>query len=100
MIITLIQFKKALLSFVKTSKNSVFAVHYNNAIKLLTHLRLNFSHLNEDKFRHNFQDTINPMCICGSEPETTAHFLLRSCNKKKIKTPQKCIQFRSNSTKF
>ena len=42
-----------------------------------SHLRLNFSHLNEDKFRHNFLDTINPMCICGSEPETTAHFLLR-----------------------
>ena len=27
--------------------------------------------------RHTFLDTINPMCSCGSEPETTAHFLLR-----------------------
>ena len=71
-----ILFKKALLSFVKTSENSVFAIHRNNGIKLLPRLRLNFSHLNEQKFRHNFLDTIKPMCSCGSEPETTAHFLL------------------------
>ena len=75
-----ISFKKALLSFVKTSENSVFAIHDNNGIKLLTRLRLNFSHLNEHKFRHNFLDTLNPMCSCGSEPETTAHFLLRCQN--------------------
>ena len=75
-----ISFKKALLSFVKTSENSVFAIHDNNGIKLLTRLRLNFSHLNEHKFRHNFLETLNPMCSCGSEPETTAHFLLRCQN--------------------
>ena len=28
-------------------------------IKLLPHLKLNFSHLNEPKFRHNLKDTIN-----------------------------------------
>ena len=70
-------FKKALLSFVKTCENSVFTIHDNNGIKLLTRFRLNFSHLNENKFRHNFLDILNPMCTCGSEPETTAHFLLR-----------------------
>ena len=47
-----------------------------NSIKLLTRLRLKFSHLNEHKFRHNFLETLNPMCSCGSEPETTGHFLL------------------------
>ena len=73
-------FKKALLSFVKTSENSVIAINDNNGIKLLTRLRLNFSHLNEHKFRHNFLNTLNPMCSCGSEPETTAHFLLRCQN--------------------
>ena len=45
--------------------------------KLLARLRLNFSHLNEHKFRHNFKDTINLMCSCGCEPETTDHYLLR-----------------------
>ena len=71
-----ISFKKALLSFVKTSENSAFAIHDNNGIKLLTRLRRNFSHLNKHKFRQNFLGTLNPMCSCGSEPDTTAHFLL------------------------
>ena len=44
---------------------------------LLTRLRLQFSHLNEHKFRHGFSDTIYPMCACGTEVETTEHFLLR-----------------------
>ena len=38
---------------------------------------INFNHLNEHKFRHNFRDTINPMYSCGFEPETTDHYLLR-----------------------
>ena len=28
------------------------------------------------KFRHNFQDCINPICAGGLEIETTTHFLL------------------------
>ena len=71
---------QSLLSFVKTYENSVFAIHDNNGIKLLTCLKLNFNHLNKQKFRHDFLDTINTMCSCGSEPETTAHFLLRCQN--------------------
>ena len=35
------------------------------------------SHLNEHKFRHNFNDTINPMCNCGAAAETTVRCLLR-----------------------
>ena len=42
--------------------------------KLLLRLRINFSHLKEHKFRHSFADTINPMCACGAEVETTEHF--------------------------
>ena len=40
-------------------------------------LRKKMSRLNEYKFRHKFLDTINPMCSCGSKPETTAELLLR-----------------------
>ena len=36
-------------------------------------LRLNFSHLNEHNFRHNFSDTVDPMRTCCREPETTLH---------------------------
>ena len=46
--------------------------------KLLSRLRINFSHLKEHKFRHSFADTINPMCPCGVEVEATEHFFMLS----------------------
>ena len=46
-------------------------------VKLLTRLRLQFSHLNEHKFRHGFNDTVDPFCAWGNEIETTEHFFLR-----------------------
>ena len=46
-------------------------------MKLLSRLRLQFTHLNQHKFRHGFNDTINLMCPCGTDVETTEHFLLR-----------------------
>ena len=58
-------------------ENSLFSIYDPLGVKLLTRLRLQFSHLNEHKFRHGFEDTINTMCACGSEVETTEHFLLR-----------------------
>ena len=70
-------FRLSILNFVRSKENFVLAFHDINGLKLLTRLRLNFSHLNEHKFRHNFNDTINPMCSCGKEPETTLHYLLR-----------------------
>ena len=69
-------FKSSILNFVWPRENSVLAVHDIDSLKLLFRFRLNFSHLNEHKFRHNFNDTINPMCPCGKEPETTLHYLL------------------------
>ena len=71
------KFKVTILNFIRPKGNSVFDIHDTNGIKLLTRLRLNFSHLNEHKFRHNFNDMVDPMCTCGLEPETTLHYLLR-----------------------
>ena len=45
-------------------------------LKLLTRLRLGFSHLNEHRFRHNFQDRLNPLCSCSLDIENTSHYLL------------------------
>ena len=45
-------------------------------IKLITRLRLGFSHLPEHKFSHNFQDTLNPLCSCSIEAESTSHYLM------------------------
>ena len=65
-------FKLSIVNFVRSREKSVFVVHDINGLKLLTRLRLKFSHLNEHKFRHDFNNTINPMCLCGREPETTS----------------------------
>ena len=54
----------------------MFDVIDHSGLKLLTRLRLRLSHLNEHKFRHNFHDTLNPLCTCSLEPETNIHFLL------------------------
>ena len=69
-------FKKALLKFIRPSAAHVFDVTDYSGLKLLTRLRLNLSNLNEHKFRHNFRDTLNPLCTCSLEPETLTHFLL------------------------
>ena len=69
-------FKKALLKFIRPSPAHVFDVTDYSGLKLLTRLRLNLSHLNDHKFRHNFRDTLNPLCTCSLEPETLIHFLL------------------------
>ena len=75
------KFKKALIKIIRTKENSVFGVSDIYGIKLLTRLRLNFSHLNEHKFRHNFNNTINPMCNCGAAMAYILTFLLYSSEK-------------------
>ena len=69
-------FKKKILSFIRPTPNSVFNCHHPKGLIFLTRLRLGLSHLREHKFNHNFQDTVNPICSCGQEIETTSHFLL------------------------
>ena len=58
-------------------ENSLFSVYDPLGAKFLTLLRLKFSYLNEHIFRHGFNDTINQMCGCGTEVETTEHILWR-----------------------
>ena len=42
----------------------------------LTQLRVGLSKLCFHKFKHNFRDSINPMCPSNDGIETTEHFLL------------------------
>ena len=67
-------FRKHLLGFVRAVANNIFNVHNAKGIKLLTRLRVGFSHLKEHKFRHNSQDAINPLGNCGNFVESTTHF--------------------------
>ena len=46
-------------------------------MKLSSRLRLQFTHLNEHKFRLGFNDTVNLLFSCGADVEVTEHFLLR-----------------------
>ena len=58
-------------------ENKTFSIYDPFGIKLLNRLSVDFSHLNEHKFRHNFADTLNPLCSCSLETESTAQFFLR-----------------------
>ena len=78
---SIVTFKKRILSFIRPSANSTFNCHNPRGIKLLSRLRLGLSHLREHKFKHSFQDSLNPFCSCGKgEVETSSHYLLHCSN--------------------
>ena len=55
----------------------VFNINNLIEIKILTRLRLEFSYLHGHKFRHGFDDTLNPLFPCSTEAENTTHYFLR-----------------------
>ena len=65
------------LAFIKPKQCSIYNIIDPPGLKLLTRLRVNLSHLREHKFRHNFLGTLNPLCSCCLEIESTSHYLLR-----------------------
>ena len=54
----------------------MFNSHNSKGIKFTTRLWGGPSHLQEHKFKHSFQDSINLFCNCSLEIESTAHYLL------------------------
>ena len=69
-------FKSELLSFIRPVQNNIFNIFDPQRLKMLTRLCLGFSHLNEHRFRHNFQECMSPVCSCSLEIEDTSHYLL------------------------
>ena len=69
------QFKQKLLSIIKPVKKPTYRISDILGIRLLTRLRLQFSALNEHRFRHAF-DCLTPICTCGLANEDNEHFLL------------------------
>ena len=69
-------FKKSILKFIRPSSSSIFNCLSPKGIKLIPRLRLSLTDLREHKFWCNFQDTLNPICSCGDDIETTIHYLL------------------------
>ena len=72
-------FKKNLFAQIRPPANSVYGIHDPKGVAYLTQLRVGLSKLNCHKFRHNFRDTMNPMCPINDGIEDTEHFLLL-CN--------------------
>ena len=69
-------FKSKLLSFIRPVQTNIYNIFDPKGLTFLTRLRLGLSHLNEHRFRHNFQDCLNPLCSCSLEIEGTSHYLL------------------------
>ena len=66
-------FRNALLKFIRPVESKIFNIN-SFKIKLLTGLRLRFSHLREHKFRNRFKDSLNAFCLCSIDAETTTLF--------------------------
>ena len=73
---SLTSFKSKVLKFIRPSENSIFLCNNPKRIKLLTSLGLGLSHLRDQKFKHNFLDTLDPICNCDEDIETSRHYLL------------------------
>ena len=69
-------FRNSLLKLGRPIQNPIYNINDPVRIKYLTRLRLGLSHLNDHKFRHNFQDCLNPLCPCSFEVESTIHYFL------------------------
>ena len=68
-------FKSRLLLFIHPVQKSVFNIFDPKGLKLLTCLRQGFSHLNEHRFQHNFENCINLLYSCSLETEDALHYL-------------------------
>ena len=65
--------RNTLLNYISPAHRKTFNINDSVAVKLLTRLRLGFSHLHEHTFKHDFRDILNPLCPCSTEATTTAH---------------------------
>ena len=69
-------FKKNVLSLIRPKANSVFNCNSSKVLKFVTRLRLGLSQLRDHKFKHSFQDSLNPLCSCNLDGESTIHYYL------------------------
>ena len=70
-------FKKRLSSLIRPSQKPTYGILDLKGVAILTQLRVGLSKLNFHKFKHNFQDTVDPMCLINGGIEDTEYFLLR-----------------------
>ena len=66
-------FKQELLPLICLLENIIFNIFDPEGLKLVTRLRLGFSHLYENRFRQNFQKCLNALYTCGPETENSSN---------------------------
>ena len=69
-------FQKSILKFIKPSPSNIFNCHKSKVTELLASLRLSLRHLRHHVFKYGFQDSLNPICKCGTDKETAIYYLL------------------------
>ena len=69
--------RSSILKRIKPSPKSFYNSQNIMCVKLDTRLYLGLSHLREHKFKHSFQDTLNPLCNSGMDFESFTYFLLQ-----------------------
>ena len=79
-------FRKKLLALIRALANNTYGIYDPLGVRLLNRLRLGFSHLMKNKFRHNFADTLNPLCSFSLETEDTELYFLRCENNLSFRT--------------
>ena len=54
----------------------VYNIYDPKGLSILTQLRVGLSKLSFHKFKHNFDDTLNPLCLSNDGVEDTEHYFL------------------------
>ena len=68
-----------MIKIIRPITNSVFGIFNPLGLTLMTKLWLGLSHLNEHRFKHSFNDYINPLCIFSLDIDSKVHYFLH-CN--------------------
>ena len=68
-------FKTNINNFIRPKLKSFYSIRNKHGIKLLTKIRVDFSDLRDHRFDHKF-NCPSPLCNCGREDETSAHYFL------------------------
>ena len=73
---SLSNFETKLLQLIRPPPKPVYSIHDPKGLAILTQLRVGLSKLNSHKLRHNFRQTINPLCPSNDDIEDTEHYLV------------------------
>ena len=77
---SLSNFLKSILQFIRPSPSSTYDCFNNTGTKYITRKQRGLSHYRDNKIKHGFRDSLNPICSCGLNIETTCHYILLCAN--------------------